>query len=149
MKPRPGERGAALLVVAMIIIFLSGLVSLTFLRAAMGDRLVRNRYLTGVVRDLAENGIELERLLLSKGQAASVHSPHREQIGFFLGYRGSFESYVRPQANGEMMAVSEGKLADRTGQEKYSVRIQARIRHSSQGQWETLEWSEEPVRRVQ
>jgi len=143
---RDRMQGWSLPAVMMLIIVLAFLQFTLLLRVQLGQEQVRNRYLTGVARDLAEDGIEFEKLMLQKGQAAPESAPHREQVGVFANRQGLFSAFARPLGNDEYQVVGEGKIISKNGGLKLSSRIRATVKKLPNGSWQTLDWSEDGSR---
>ncbi len=144
MKQYSSEKGSSLIVILAIIFILNSLLFLSLKRSESAFQLVRNRYLGSVVRDMAENGIVFERLMISKGQGTGSDLPHQKEIGIFASCAGSFESFRKPlKQKNTYEIVSHGILLDRKGKAAFSAHITARVLLRADGQWETIHWSEQ------
>jgi len=119
------------------------MINLAMLRSKSAGVLVRDRYLSGIVHDLAENGIEYERLMISRHAAADAGRPHRKEIDTFAGFTGLFESHGRLLARNRYEVHSLGKVLEGNGDTRASVRILAEIHLAADGTWKTVAWKEQ------
>ncbi len=142
MKKYIREKGASLIIILAIMFTLTSLLFLSLNRSESAFRLVKNRYLGGVVQDMAENGVAFEQLMISKEQGANSNSPHRREIGMFAGYAGSFESFCKPLKQNTFEIISRGELVGRTGKAEFSAHITATMLRTENGQWKIIYWSE-------
>ncbi|MCP4351516.1 MAG: hypothetical protein GY795_39120 [Desulfobacterales bacterium] len=143
MKNKKKEQGNLLLTVLIIMFLLNSILFISLTRSESSFRLLKNRYLNDVARNLAENGIEFERFMISKGKHAGSDSPHKRDIGMFAKHAGSFESYASLIEEDVFEIVSKGKLSDQSGRLKFSICILARISCSEDGAWKITGWSEQ------
>ncbi len=142
MKKYISEKGSSVIIILAIMFTLNSLLFLSLNRSESAFRLVKNRYLGGVVQDMAENGVAFEQLMISKEQGADSDSPHSREIGMFAGYAGSFESFCKPLEQNTFEIISRGKLADGTGKVAFSAQITATILRTDNGEWKIINWSE-------
>ncbi len=126
-----------------VIVTLGVLHGVSLKRSTMGMNMVKGRYWSAAALDLAENGVEFERMLLSGGAGPTGRPPgtHRRELGKFAGYDGLFESSASALENGEHRILSTGMLLNHR-EVRYAVKITARIRPDAEGVWRTVHWSE-------
>ena len=138
------RQGAVLVTVLLILLFLSVILFVSLKRSEAAFKLVKNRYWDGIVLDMAENGLEFERLMISKGKNVGPDSPHIREFGSFAGYSGSFESFSKRMTPDTHEITSVGKLLDRNGNSAFSLKICEKI-HFGGGRWETIARTEQSV----
>ncbi|MCP4687225.1 MAG: hypothetical protein GY859_04185 [Desulfobacterales bacterium] len=143
------SRGSIHFALIFALIFTLGVLhGVSLKRSTLAMKMVKSRYWSAAALDLAENGVEFERMLISGGGIAQPgRSPgaHRRELGVFAGYEGVFESSTTALENREYQIVSYGRLFNHKGEVQYAVRIRARIRPDSEGFFETVQWSEETL----
>ncbi len=142
MNTREHERGAALISVMLVMIFICGLLYLSYLRAEVGHRAVKARYLAGVARDLAENGVEAQRHLIGRGTPSDRMTPLRESVGTMARHEGGFESYALPLGDGAFGIFSRGELVSPQGEVADAVEIKAEVKKALDGSWAVTSWEE-------
>ncbi len=133
----------------IVIVTLGVLHGVSLKRSTLAMKMVKGRYWSAAAFDLAENGVEFERMLLSTGAAAAPGRPpetHSRSLDKFAGYEGLFESSAAALEDGAYEIVSTGKLLDHKGEVRYAVRIDARIRPDSRGVWKTIRWTEKTTK---
>lgn len=145
MRRIRGEEGYFLIAVMLFMAMISSLIFISLSRSEIGYRLVADRYFNSVAIDLAENGIIYETRMISNGQMAGLKSPHKEYIGRFAYYDGSFETFAEKGPGNSYKIISEGKLIDKNGNVKFSIRISALLNRDSAEHWRTIEWSEKDL----
>lgn len=142
MKIFTSQRGYSLILVLGILVLLSTLFHLSYVRTMSTMTLIKNRYWEGITLDLAVNGVEFERMMISNGKINNSNSFHRKEIGMFAGYAGLFEARTKKMSKHEFEIASTGILVDREGSLKLSLRIITRIKQVAKGRWETVYWDE-------
>ncbi len=128
-----------------LIVTLGVLHGVSLKRSTLAMKMVKGRYWSAAAFDLAENGVEFERMLISNGAVAPPGRPpeaHFRKLGKFAGYEGLFESSTTVLDDAEFEIVSYGKLLNYKGEVRYAVRIDARIRPDANGVWKTVQWTE-------
>ncbi len=131
-----------------LIVTLGVLHGVSLKRSTLAMKMVKGRYWSAAAFDLAENGVEFERMLISGGAIAPSGRPpeiHSRSLGKFAGYEGLFESSATAVEDGAYEITSHGKLLDHKGEVRYAVRINTRIRPDSRGVWKTIQWTEETL----
>jgi len=92
---------------------------------------------------MAENGIELEKAVISVGDGKEQRKTHYREIGMFAGYAGCFESLNKRVDNNTFEIISTGNLVDKDEQIRFSVRIICRVQKGEDQKWITIHWLEE------
>jgi hypothetical protein len=146
MKRSLGTSGTSLPVVMVVTAVLYALLFHSLMRTEVGHRLVRDRYLGGVARDLAENGIEVAKLSIAKGKKVLSGQAQQRTLGRFAHCIGKFEVSVNGIGSERLELISVGKLVDRRGRLAYSARVTARLRRSAEGRWQTVQWREQGLK---
>ncbi len=140
MNSREHERGAALISIMLVMIFICGLLYLSYLRTEVGHRAVKARYLAGVARDLAENGVEAQRYLIGRGAPRARRRPLRASVGTMARHEGGFESYALPLGDGAYGIFSRGELISPRGEVAGAVEIKAEVKQGLDGSWTVTSW---------
>lgn len=160
-------KGSSILAVLMAVFFLSTLLFLSLMRSEAALRLVKYRYLESVALDLAENGIEFEKMMIKKniikamiikkasqpvrdeGSNEAMNKTHYRKFNTFAGYAGSFESFFKPLNSGAYEITSRGKLIDSEKKPAFTAEIMVRIALDRRGSWKTIHWSEQCVKHIE
>ncbi|MDM8516332.1 hypothetical protein QUF76_09050 [Desulfobacterales bacterium HSG16] len=175
MKIFKNIRGSSILAVLMAVFFLSTLLFLSLMRSEAALRLVKYRYLESIALDLAENGIEFEKMIIKKniiktmiikkvsqpirdaardkieyeGRNDAINKTHYKKFNTFAGYAGSFESFFKPLKSGAYEITSRGKLTDSEKKPAFTAEIMVQIALDRRGSWKTIGWSEQCVKHIE
>ncbi len=159
-------QGSSILAVLMAIFFLSTLLFLSLMRSEAAMKLVKYRYLESIAMDLAENGIEFEKMRIKqtmvakkgnrsdynsdfeKHETETIKKTHYSKFDTFAGYAGSFESLFKPLGSGTYEIISMGKLIDCEKKPAFTAKIIALAMMDGQGYLKMTYWSEKCVRHI-
>jgi hypothetical protein len=111
-------------------------------RAETGLRMVKDRHLAAIARDLAENGVEVQRYLVLEGRPSPETDPLTRELGTMAGRRASFRSFTRVRPDGLYEIISTGTLADAKGRSARSLQLTVIGRPGPDGTVTFESWSE-------